>query len=311
MRPAICSSRAIRATLAVALSVLATRVATAQKPVRALVSLNEGWEYAPGSNRRPGDRQIVAAPQEVTLPHSWNATDATDPAPGYRRSVGWYRRSLDVRGYPADARLYLYFEGANTVADVIVNGRRAGGHVGGYIGFEVEITSLIKRSGPNDVLVRVSNADDPSLIPSSRSDFVIYGGLTRNVWLHVVPATHIRHVSVRTPSVSASSARATATVTIASSRPVDTARVEALLVNPAGKVVARVAQRSVVQGDSADVAIALPAIAKPSLWSPAHPNLYRLVVILDGDNVARDSVEEKIGFRWYEFRAHGPFYLNG
>ena len=35
------------------------------------------------------------------------------------------------------------------------------------------------------------------------------------------------------------------------------------------------------------------------------------MVTLSGKEVARDSVEEKIGFRWYEFRAHGPFFLNG
>ena len=149
---------------------------------------------------------------KVTLPHTWNAADATDLAPGYRRSVGWYRRSLDVIGYPADARFILHFEGANTVADVRVNGRRAGGHTGGYIGFDVDVTGYLDRQAPNVILVRVSNADDPTIIPSSRSDFVIYGGLTRNVSLRVVPPAHIGHVSVRTPVVNRAQGRAVATV---------------------------------------------------------------------------------------------------
>jgi beta-galactosidase len=300
---------AIAPIVGVALS-LAPRL-HAQQLQRALVSLDQGWQYAPGSDRMRGGRELIAAPEDVTLPHSWNATDATDLAPGYRRSVGWYRRVLDLRQYPAGARFYLYFEGANTVADVIVNGRRAGGHVGGYVGFEVEITNLVKRNAPNDLMVKVSNADDPSLIPSNRSDFVIYGGLTRNVWLRVVPPTNIRHLSIRTPAVSASSARAIATATVASARTADTVQLEARLVSPAGKIVARTTQQTSLRGDSSDVAITLPAIAKPALWSPAHPNLYRLVVILAGNGIARDSVEEKIGFRWYEFRAHGPFFLNG
>ncbi|MFL5562083.1 MAG: glycoside hydrolase family 2 TIM barrel-domain containing protein [Gemmatimonadaceae bacterium] len=295
---------------------IAPSVMFAQQTTRALVSLDTGWQYAPGSDRSPGDREITAAPEDVTLPHTWNAFDATDLIPEYRRSVGWYRRSLDVRQYPAGARLFLYFEGANTVADVIVNGRRAGGHVGGYVGFEVEVTRFVKRDAPNDIMVKVSNTDDLELIPSSRSDFVIYGGLTRNVWLRVVPPVHVRHVSVRTPAVTRDAARVVATVTIASSGPTDTgtaatATIEARLVSPAGRIVARSSQRRAIDRDSMDVTLVLPSFRHPSLWSPAHPSLYRLVVTLGGAGIARDSVEEKVGLRFYEFREHGPFYLNG
>ena len=289
----------------------APRAAIAQQPPRALVSLDTGWQYAPGAGGRSGDRSLAAPPEQVTLPHSWNANDATDLEPGYRRSVGWYRRLLDARRYPEDARLYLYFEGANTVADVFVNGHRAGGHVGGYVGFEVEVTKLVRRDVRNEILVRVSNEDDPSLIPSSRSDFVIYGGITRNVWLRVVPPTHIRHLSVRTPVVTTASARATATVTIASSRARDSVEIDARLVSPSGQTVAHSSQRRQSGGDSLDVQLALPAVRKPALWSPAQPNLYRLVVTVGGKGATRDSVEEKIGFRWFEFREHGPFLLNG
>ena len=290
---------------------IAPRVALAQQAVRALVSLDTGWQYAPGSSRRAGDRSLMAGAERVTLPHTWNANDAIDLEPGYRRSVGWYRRTLDARAYPGDARLYLHFEGANTVTEVFVNGQRAGGHVGGYVGFEVEITRLVRRGAPNAIVVRVSNEDDPSVIPSSRSDFVIYGGLTRNVWLRVVPATHVRHLFARTPLVSAKEARAVATVTIASSGARDTVNVQARLVSLTGRVVAHAARRQPIGRDSVDVQLALPTVRKPALWSPAQPNLYRLVVTVEGKGIVRDSVEERIGFRWFEFREHGPFYLNG
>jgi beta-galactosidase len=300
------------ALLAMLATAFAPREAGSQGTMRRRVSLNDGWEYAPGSGRGGlYDGSLEAEPVSVTLPHTWNSADAVDPAPGYRRSVGFYRRSLDVRGYPAGARFILYFEGANTVAEVRVNGRRAGGHVGGYVGFEVDITDYLKRQATNVVLVRVSNADDPALIPSSRSDFVIYGGLTRNVWLRVVPPTRISHISVRTPEVSRARGRAVATVTIASRGARDTVNVDARLVSPDGKIVARSSRRLPIAGDSMDVELALPAVRKPALWSPAKPNLYRLVVTLEGKGVARDSVDERIGFRWYEFRAHGPFFLNG
>jgi len=303
----------VAATLAVAVGAVTTvpRAMCAQQGARVEADLDAGWRYAPDSLGRAADSIPATQWQPVTLPHSWNALDATDMTPGYRRGAGWYRRALDVSGYPAGATLILHFEGANTVADVWVNGQRAGGHVGGYVGFDVDITKQLKREAPNDVLVRVSNAGDPALIPSSRSDFVIYGGLTRNVKLRVVPATHVSHVSVRTPLVSAERSRAVATVTVASGGGRGRVALDARLVSPAGKVVARTSRQLTLDSDSAEVELVLPSIAKPALWSPAHPSLYRLVVTLRGTGIARDSVEETIGFRWYEFRAHGPFYLNG
>ncbi|HKG93318.1 MAG TPA: beta galactosidase jelly roll domain-containing protein, partial [Gemmatimonadaceae bacterium] len=149
------------------------------------ISLDSGWMYLERDAREPAgvDSVPAAAWERVTLPHTWNRYDATDATPGYRRGASWYRRTLDVSAFPAGMRFVLAFEGANTVAEVWVNGRRAGGHVGGYVGFELDVTPLVRRDGPNDVLVRVDNTDDPELIPSHRSDFTIYGGLTRDVWL--------------------------------------------------------------------------------------------------------------------------------
>src|SRR6476469_3667818 len=135
VRQNVLAGWALLATLAVT---VAPREARSQGTTRRLVSLDDGWEYAPGSSRGgPFEGSLEAEPASVTVPHTWNAIDALDLAPGYRRSVGFYRRSLDLRGYPFGARFILYFEGANTVAEVRVNGRRAGGHVGGYVGFEV------------------------------------------------------------------------------------------------------------------------------------------------------------------------------
>ena len=72
----------------------------------------------------------------------------------------------------------------------IVNGVKAGGHVGGYIGFEVDLTNYIVE-GKNEILVRVDNSINKQIIPSQLSDFFIYGGITRDVWLKVVPKINI------------------------------------------------------------------------------------------------------------------------
>ncbi len=289
----------------------AASVCSAQGAPRREISLNSGWTFAFDSAATTGSGRA----DSVTLPHTWNTLDPTDVTPGYKRGTAFYRRTLDVSGYPRDARLILHFEGANTVAEVLVNGVRAGGHVGGYVGFDIDVTDAVRRDSPNDVFVAVSNADDPDLIPSSRSDFVIYGGLTRNVSLLVLPPRYVAHLSIRTPEVSNASARATAIATIAG--PGRTAKtgiqslLEVRLVDPNGRVAARTSNRVTLTRDSVDVALNLPRIMKPSLWSPQHPALYRLVVTLSGDGASRDSVEERVGFRYYRFAEHGPFFLNG
>jgi len=100
----------------------------------------------------------------LTLPHTWNRTDVTDLDPGYRRGAAWYRKNLNLNP-ESRMRYFLDFEGANITTQVFVNGTLAGSHVGGYVGFAVELTALLK-SGDNDLLVRVSNAYNPEIIPS-------------------------------------------------------------------------------------------------------------------------------------------------
>ena len=86
-----------------------------------------------GSSRCGGisSRTSLRAPRStvpwrrVELPHTWNAFDAVDNVPGYRRGTGWYRKMFQVGRWPG--RVLLVFEGVNISCDVFVNGRRAGG----------------------------------------------------------------------------------------------------------------------------------------------------------------------------------------
>lgn len=292
---------------------VAARLAGAEQPGRRIViNLDSGWHYAERSDPTP--RTLDSTPagwQSVTLPHTWNALDATDAQPGYRRGAGWYRRALDLTPYPAGSRFVLYFEGANTVADIFANGSRAGRHVGGYVGFDVDITPFAGRH--TEVSVRVDNSDDPDLIPSDRSDFVIYGGLTRDVWLEVLPPVAIGHLEVTTPRVTSDSASTLVRIELANPRyRTGHCEVEAVLRSPDGSIATRLNERVILTGAAQQfMALALPSVAHPRLWSPGDPSLYRLVISLSGPDAQADRVEQRVGFRWYRFEANGPFFLNG
>ncbi|HKG92664.1 MAG TPA: glycoside hydrolase family 2 TIM barrel-domain containing protein, partial [Gemmatimonadaceae bacterium] len=177
----------------------------------------------------------------------------------------------------------------------------------------LDVTPLVRRDGPNDVLVRVDNTDDPELIPSHRSDFTIYGGLTRDVWLEVVPPVRVSRVDVRTPEVSRDRARATARVVLANpERLRGEYAVDAVLTGPDGRDVRARTRAVALTGDTvAEALLELPAVRAPRLWSPASPTLYRLTVALSRGREETYAWYQHVGFRWFEFRANGPFYLNG
>ena len=114
---------------AVAPGVTAVRSPTAA-PVRGVVDLRQGWRFHAGD--APGDE----AWETVDLPHTWHARDGQDGGDDYRRGTGWYRRRLTVDPAWAGRRLFLELEGANTVAEVRVNGvmRLGGGLVAVSLG---------------------------------------------------------------------------------------------------------------------------------------------------------------------------------
>lgn len=289
-----------------------------QAPLTQRIPLDTGWRYL--ANRTTNVAAVDSVPAArwapVTLPHTWNRWDSVDPVPGYRRDAGWYRRvlSLPAAALEGGRRAVLLFQAANTVADVYVNGARAGGHVGGYLAFRVDVTPFV-HPGVNDVSVRVDNADRPDLIPSNKVDFVIYGGLTRDVWLELAPPVGIGHVSVTTPSVSRRRASTIATVDVR--HPVGLTAsgytVAVSLRAPGGlRTVARAMRTVMPRRDSVQrVVLALPSLVRPALWSPASPARYRVVVALRHGDTLVDRRTMTIGYRWFTWLPHGAFYLNG
>jgi beta-galactosidase len=291
----------------------AAAASTPTGPGRSEILLNDGWSYREASALDPSalDR-TPGAWTPVTLPHTWNRDDVMDEVPGYRRGAGWYRRTLTAPANLRTDRVILVFEGVNMKADVYVNGRRAGGHVGGYVGFEVDITPGLRPGRSNTLLVRADNGIDPDVIPSQKSDFFLYGGITRNVRLRRVPDRHMLNVAVTTPQVSREKASTRLEITVRSEadRPVD-AVFEVTIIDPTGARSGSATVSSRIPRGSTTVEVDLPELADPRLWSPAHPHLYTATAVMKVGGGTVDEVRERYGYRWFEFREHGPFFLNG
>lgn len=273
-------------------------------------SLNQSWQYWENNTTELALVDANSVWQTINLPHTWNATDTVDSAPGYRRSASWYKRVLTNSEINSDGLTHLYFEGANFETQVYLNGEFVGEHIGGYIGFTMDLTPFVERGVSNELLIRVSNQFNPNLIPSQKSDFFLFGGITRDLWVKHLPRNYIAKTMVSTPEVSAATATTSVDVTVVADGN-EKGHLTLSLINPHGKIIQQQKQKiSVVKGEN-QIQIPLTAVDSPELWSPDTPNLYRVTVDLSLDDQPLHRDTERFGYRWFEMRPHQGFFLNG
>ena len=245
---------------------------------------------------------------KIDIPHTWNKFDVIDSEPGYRRDASWYQKNILFSKIDKNKLYKLYFEGANISSTVYINGKKAGGHIGGYVGFDVDITNYI-HSGDNEILVRVDNSINKEIIPSQVSDFFIYGGISRDVWLKTMPKTHFGKINISTPLVTKTEAKTNINFQIQNVQKEKMLLVVDLL-DPFGKNVLH--QEKLIKNNSLDeYVLNMNSISNPLLWDINKTNLYTAKLSLYIDGVIVDSISQRFGYRWYEFKEHGAFYLNG
>lgn len=152
------------------------------------VSINESWLFV----KSPGNRVEIPSyekAEQIHLPHSWNVQDVWDDVKGYYRDAAWYRKNLLIADSLKGRKVYLFFEGANQVAKVYVNGEKAGEHFGGYTAFRFEISKHVKYGTVNQIDVMVDNSFSREMAPVT-GDFSMLGGIYRDVYLETSGMIH-------------------------------------------------------------------------------------------------------------------------
>lgn len=274
--------------------------------------LNDNWQFRFGHQV---EKNTVA---RVDLPHTWNAQDALSGRTDYKRGLGHYERRLFV---PADwkgQRLYLRFEGANSIADLFVNGRHAGQHRGGYGAFVFEITDFVNYGKANTLRVSVNNAETLELMPLV-GDFNFYGGLYRDVHLvRTGPAciSLLDHGSsgIRLVQDSVSKDYAAIRALVALSNGSDTAtQAEVLLRLLDGDREVAAQRLTLTLPPDSSVEGSLPvSLRRPHLWDGRRdPFRYRAEVSLWRNGHEVDRVEQPLGLRYYHIDPERGFFLNG
>lgn len=269
---------------------------------REVVSLNDGWGFKKQSQTQ---KNISLTP--VTLPHTWNAEYESLSPISYNREMMNYQRNLVVTESMMSKRLFLYFEGVNSVADVFIDGKHVGNHKGGYTAFCFEITDFVKQ-GDNLLEVWVSNAYRTDVLPIS-GDFNVYGGIHRPCHLIITEQDCISPDFYASPGVLIKPTKVTDEMaeftvkTIVSQKTKNPLTIRTTISNDMGDILTNESPANSTTDFS---------LPKPHLWNgKSDPYLYTVTAELIGKGKVIDKVVQKTGFRYFSVDKEKGFFLNG
>jgi hypothetical protein len=260
------------------------------------VALDGRWTVATdpqGTGGRRGFAKGAFEGRSVQLPYVPNAGRITGPAGvrSFEGSVAWYRTTLKV---PRTGRYALRFESVNHRADVYVDGKRVGGHIGVYLPFEVR--TKLSEGKRHTVVVRADWRDPAAMKAAGwHRAWFNFGGINREVTVRPAGGPEVAAVKVRT-QLRGAAARV---------------QVDATLRNAAGGGKAARVTGTLRRGTTTiplafDGTRARATVDRPALWSPDRPELYDLELRVGGE----PSWRGRIGLR--EIRRQGArLVLNG
>ncbi len=236
-------------------------------------------------------------PQEPVLavPGDWNSQR---PELLFYEDLVWYQRTATIHPKPG-MRTFLHFGAAAYRADVAVNGKDVCEHRGAFTSFDCDATGAIK-DGENSIVVGVDNMRVRDRVPTTKTDWWNYGGLTGEVSVIQVPESFLDDARL-----------------VLEQGPGDRITGYAHVVGAAAGTSVRiaipelgVASESKVDGDgTASFAFAPKGLER---WSPEHPRLYKVTW-----TTGSDTLTDTVGFRTVEVRGtqillNGkPIYLKG
>lgn len=270
---------------------------------------NDGWQFLEG-NEWTG----------VTVPH----TPRIEEYEVYRHFQGksYYKKSFTLDECDLNKRLVLEFEAIMQYCEIRVNGGEVVKHYGGYLPIYVDITGIARKE--NIVEVMADNSDMPDVPPGKPLDvldFCYFGGIYRNVWLHVTDKTFITlpvqkskvgggGVFVTYPKVSSEEASVNVKVNVENSgEKADEITVKSTLSYKNEVVFSGEKPLSLSPKTDCDATFDF-TVALPKLWSVKTPNLYDLKVELIRGGEVIEVHTERVGIRSIAVK-NGAFYLNG
>ncbi|MDR0795244.1 MAG: glycoside hydrolase family 2 protein, partial [Tannerella sp.] len=205
--------------------------------------------------------------------------------------------------------------------EVYVYTQKVASHTGGYDEWSIDITDAVNKfcqsddikrfAGKIPLMVRCDNSRDTEMIPSDLSDFNVYGGLYRYVNMVYVPALYFTNIQTDA-SVDSKGKEGNLSIKagLENAGNVPEGQLQITIYSPDGKIIGKENKPLSSTGSNNLYDILSLKIAKPLLWSPENPNLYKCQLTLTS-SAGTMSCSEVFGFRHFKFVEKGPFLLNG
>ena len=270
--------------------------------MRTILNLNRKWAFAKGVAEAPAE--IPRLWDFVNLPHTWNAIDGQDGGGDYFRGTCCYAKTFSRMDLPEAERYYLEILGANSSADVVLNGKHLAHHDGGYSTWRVDVTDTLQED--NLLAILVDNAPNETVYPQM-ADFTFYGGLYRDVNLICVPQSHFDLDYFGGPGIQiapvmeGADAKVAVEAFVTGRKPGQTLRFQ--LFNAEGKAV------GTYEGEGSKINF---RIKNAHLWNGRKdPYLYSCKVELLENGEVLDAVSARFGCRSFSIDPDRGFLLNG
>ena len=317
------------------LMLLSASAGNASASVRDTISLDRGWQFHRGDvsdvnmlkNLQAND-EVVNLPHDFLIGQDWVAPDASErpdnsdagsnvrsrlsPRGFKEMGIGWYRYELTPKAEWKGKRILLDFQGIMLVGDVYLNGKRIGGTDYGYLGFDVDVSKLLKFDETNEIAVKADTRNP------NNSRWFTGAGLYRDVNLIVTDKDlyfprhplFIRTVNNQEVKIRANIFNQQKKV----KAPGTFIPVEVRILDADGHVVAQ--QKTDVDFNAKwrDREYELPAlkIENAKLWSCDTPYLYTAEVTLyDNEGKVADQIREPFGVRTIEMNPQHGLLVNG
>ena len=309
---------------------------SADAAVRDTISINQGWQFHRGDvkniaelkSTQSGD-DVVNLPHDFLIGQDWVAPDASErpdnsdagsnvrsrlSSRGFKEmGIGWYRYELTPKDEWKGKRIVLDFQGIMLVGDVYLNGKRIGGTDYGYLGFDIDLSKLLKWGQPNEIAVK-ADTQNPS-----NSRWFTGAGLYRDVNLIVTNKDLFfpRHpLFIRTQGNKEVKIKAEIInqQKVAKGQSAAKMPVGVRILDADGKVVTEQKNDIHFNAKWRDREYELPSISleNAKLWSPDSPYLYTAEVTLyDSEGNIADQIKEPFGVRTIEIVPQKGLLVNG
>ena len=309
---------------------------SADAAVRDTISINQGWQFHRGDVKNIaelkttlGDDDVVNLPHDFLIGQDWVAPDASErpdnsdagsnvrsrlsPRGFKEMGIGWYRYQLTPKDEWKGKRVVLDFQGIMLVGDVYLNGQRIGGTDYGYLGFDIDLSKLLKWGEANEITVKADTRNP------NNSRWFTGAGLYRDVNLIITDKDLFfpRHpLFIRTQDNKEVKIKAEIINQQKLAKGQNAAKmpVGVRILDADGKVVAEQKNNIDFNAKWRDREYELPSISleKAKLWSPDSPYLYTAEVTLyDSEGNIADQIKEPFGVRTIEIVPQKGLLVNG